>query len=113
MADEPTQPIPYNPYALTERQLDGLACVVCGADLAAGSVSVPIGEALGAQVFACASHLPAEPMSLGAVRRDLERTIGRLEDALASDDPAVLAAAVKAAEPALKRVHAALDERND
>lgn len=42
--------------AVTERQLDGLACITCGATFEPGSRSVPAGEVLGAQVFACASH---------------------------------------------------------
>ena len=54
MSDKPTHPIP-DVAALTERQLDGLACVTCGTVFGAGSRAVPAGEALGAQVFACVS----------------------------------------------------------
>ncbi|MEU4823117.1 hypothetical protein AB0H37_14700 [Actinomadura sp. NPDC023710] len=58
MSDKPTHPIP-DVSALTERQLDGLACVACGTAFGAGSRSVAAGEALGAQVFACVTCAPA------------------------------------------------------
>ncbi|GGP98278.1 putative nucleic acid-binding Zn-ribbon protein [Actinomadura coerulea] len=60
MAQKPTHHIP-DVSALTERQLDGLACVACGTSFGAGSRSVPAGEALGAQVFACLTCAAACP----------------------------------------------------
>ena len=46
---------------LTDAQLDGLACAVCGADLTApGTKSAPAGHGPRGQLFTCTGH--GEPM---------------------------------------------------
>lgn len=118
--NERTDRITFDPSALTEQQLDGLACVVCADAFAAGSRSVPAGEALGAQVFACSSHV-ADPRDVDpavsaaaldrrAVIDDLSRVIAALEGAIASGDPDRLARAVAEAEPVVRRARALIAE---
>lgn len=111
MAQERTDRITFDPTALDDAQRDGVACVRCGDDIA---TMRPVGTLDGVQVFACLSHdgdAPDDTMSFDAVEGDLVRIIKRLEDAVASHDPAALDYAIRTARPCLERVRAWLDAR--
>lgn len=114
MSTHPTHRVAFDPAALTDDQRDGTACVVCGLDYLAEATPtphVPVGMVDGGQLFACASHGTDEPLSFDAVEGDLVRIIKRLEDAVASHDPAALDDAIRTARPCLERVRAWLDAR--
>lgn len=59
--------------ALTERQADGFACVLCGRESSHTGPTVPVGTCQGVQLFACVSCTEPGPAAMAEIDEDILR----------------------------------------